>query len=583
MQVGLSSLHDDALGARHPRRPAAGEAAARRRAAQPRAHPEGRARRLRRPGLDAQIDDVASAPKVGVGTVYRHFPTKDALLDALVRERFDEIAGYAERGARAATTRGRASAELIWRAAELNAPTAGSATPSPSTTRAAIVEETGLAARRPRADRRAQAQGAMRADATAADIPLMMCGCGSVVRTHPAPDVVAPLRRAHARRAARLVASPAWPPPNSPIPISPRSRGTSTRCSTAPRRRRRRALLDEAQRRADAFADAHAGQVAELDGPGLAAAMHELAALQELVGRAGSYAMLRFATATADPERGALLQKVQERGTQIETRLLFFELEWAALDDERAEELLAADGLDFARHHLRTARRYRPHLLSEPEEKILAEKSLTSSSAWTRLFEEQTAAIEVTLPRRATSRVALEIALSRLFSPDRDVRRTTRRARHRGAPARACACAATCSTRCWPRRWSTTGCAATRTGSRAATSPTRRPTSRSQALVDAVRGRYELAAPLVPAEGAAARPRPARGLRPHGRGHRRGRDDPVGGARDLVLDSFAGFSARAGRHRARVLRRARGSTRPCGPASAAARSAPTRCRARTRT
>src|SRR5215210_659895 len=156
-------------------------------------------------------------------------------------------------------------------------------------------------------------------------------------------------------------------------------------------------LLDEAQRRADAFAAAHAGKVAEFDGPTLVAAMTELAALQELVGRAGSYAMLRFATATADPERGALLQKVQERGTQIETTLLFFELEWAALDDEHAERLLAAAGLDFARHHLRTARRYRPHLLSEPEERILAEKALTSNSAWTRLFAEQASAIKVRL------------------------------------------------------------------------------------------------------------------------------------------------------------------------------------------
>jgi oligoendopeptidase F len=182
------------------------------------------------------------------------------------------------------------------------------------------------------------------------------------------------------------------------------------------------ALLDEALRRADAFADAHAGRVAELDGPGLVAAMTELAVLQDLVGRAGSYAVLRFATATADPERGALLQKVQERGTQLETRLLFFDLEWAALEDEQAERLLATEGLDFARHHLRSARRYRPHLLSEPEEKILAEKALSSSAAWTRLFEEQAAAIEVELDGEE-SPVALEIALSRLFSPERDVRR----------------------------------------------------------------------------------------------------------------------------------------------------------------
>jgi len=184
------------------------------------------------------------------------------------------------------------------------------------------------------------------------------------------------------------------------------------------------ALLDDAQRRADAFAAEHAGKVAELDGAGLADAMRELARLQELIGRAGSFAMLQFATATADPARGALLQLVQERATQIETTLLFFDLEWAALDDDVAETLLAHDGLDFCRHHLRTARRYRPHLLSEPEERILAEKALTSNSAWTRLFEEQTAAIEVALPD-AEEPVALEIALSRLFSPDREERRRT--------------------------------------------------------------------------------------------------------------------------------------------------------------
>src|SRR3954451_12700564 len=182
------------------------------------------------------------------------------------------------------------------------------------------------------------------------------------------------------------------------------------------------AMLQESQRRADAFAAAHAGKVAELDGPGLVAAMHELEALQELLGRAGSYAMLNFAGDTADPPRGALLQKVQEGATRIETTLLFFELEWAALDDERADALLASDGLDFARHHLRTARRYRPHLLSEPEEKILAEKALTGRTAWSRLFEEQASAITVALDDGAEP-VSLEVALARLFAPDREIRR----------------------------------------------------------------------------------------------------------------------------------------------------------------
>jgi oligoendopeptidase F len=184
------------------------------------------------------------------------------------------------------------------------------------------------------------------------------------------------------------------------------------------------AMLADAQRRADAFAAAHAGKVAQLDGPGLVAAMHELEAIEELAGRAGSYAHLSFSTDTADPARGALLQRVQELGTAIETALLFFQLEWAALDDERADALLATDGLDFARHHLRTARRYRPHLLSEPEEKILAEKALSGRSAWSRFFEEQASAIRVELSDQPEP-VPLEVALARLHSPDRDVRRHT--------------------------------------------------------------------------------------------------------------------------------------------------------------
>ncbi len=175
--------------------------------------------------------------------------------------------------------------------------------------------------------------------------------------------------------------------------------------------------LDEAQQRAEAFAARHAGRIAELDGPGLVEAVDELAAISELVGKAGTYAGLRFSTDTADPERGALMQRVQERGTQIETTLLFVGLEWAALPDEQAEELLATEGLDHARHYLRMERRYRPHLLSEPEEKILAEKSVSGSVAWSRLFAEHVSAIEV-------QGEPLDVALSRLQSGTRAVRQS---------------------------------------------------------------------------------------------------------------------------------------------------------------
>ena len=182
--------------------------------------------------------------------------------------------------------------------------------------------------------------------------------------------------------------------------------------------------LDEAVTAASEFADRYAGKVGEFDVNGLAQAMHELERIHELIGRAASYAALRFSTDTADPTRGALLQRVQERGTELETKLLFFDLEWAALDDARADELLAVrdsgdDELEFCRHHLRTVRRYRPHLLSEKEEKLLAEKSISSQSAWARLFGEVVAALRVDLDG---NEVTLDVALSRLQVADRDTR-----------------------------------------------------------------------------------------------------------------------------------------------------------------
>lgn len=178
-------------------------------------------------------------------------------------------------------------------------------------------------------------------------------------------------------------------------------------------------LLARAVARASEL-EAARGTVATMDAATLADLVAGLADIADLVGRAGSYAHLAFAVDTQDPVRGARLARVEELSTEINTKLLFFELEWAALDDERADALLADDRLAIARHHLRAQRRYRPHLLSEPEEVILSEKSVTGASAWVRLFEEQTAAIRVELDGDA---VSLEAALARLQSPDAETRR----------------------------------------------------------------------------------------------------------------------------------------------------------------
>jgi oligoendopeptidase F len=184
------------------------------------------------------------------------------------------------------------------------------------------------------------------------------------------------------------------------------------------------ALLDEADRLAEEFATELEGRVGDLDGPGLIDAMERLARISDLVGRALNYAHLGFAADTEDPEIGALLQRSSERATRIQTRLVFFELEWVAIDDERADELLATEGLDFCRHHLRMERRYRAHLLTAPEERIVTELSVTGRGAWGRLFDELTSAIRVELPEGEEA-VPLDVALAGLFDPDREARRLT--------------------------------------------------------------------------------------------------------------------------------------------------------------
>lgn len=187
-------------------------------------------------------------------------------------------------------------------------------------------------------------------------------------------------------------------------------------------------LLEGAAHLADSIEE-HRGRIASLDAGELADLMHLVEACQELLGRAGSYAALRHAEQTLDEERGALVARVQEKAAVLAARLVFVELEWTALDEERAEHLLRDDRLRFCAHHLRSLRRFRDHLLSEAEERLLSEKSVSGAPAWVRLFEELTSAITVDLPAEArgpdvaSEPVGLEHGLSLLQHPDREVRR----------------------------------------------------------------------------------------------------------------------------------------------------------------
>jgi oligoendopeptidase F len=171
---------------------------------------------------------------------------------------------------------------------------------------------------------------------------------------------------------------------------------------------------------AKAFRDRYYGRVAELGATELAAAIEERERIESILTRAIYFAHLWFATDMADPPRGALVARLTEKGAALDTQLLFFGLEIADLPDEAAEALLADDVLARWRHWLHSVRKFRPYLLTEPEEKIFTEKSVSGVSAWARLYEELLGALRVELDGVELN---FDEAMAKLYSGDRDERR----------------------------------------------------------------------------------------------------------------------------------------------------------------
>lgn len=168
------------------------------------------------------------------------------------------------------------------------------------------------------------------------------------------------------------------------------------------------------------FHENYHGKVGRLSARELFEAVAKYERLNEAMNRAANYAALMFTTDTADPARGALFQKSQEKLTALSAELLFFQLEWIAVPDEAAERLLGDPAIEQYRHFLQALRRYRPYVLSEAEEKILTEKKIPANAAWVRLFSELVSALKVSIDGADAS---FEEAMALLHKPDREVRR----------------------------------------------------------------------------------------------------------------------------------------------------------------
>jgi len=111
--------------------------------------------------------------------------------------------------------------------------------------------------------------------------------------------------------------------------------------------------------------------------------------------RLGAYAYLWFSENTKNLEARSFKTKVEERLTSLSNRLLFFDLWWQGVDQDNARRLITGTG--SLRYHLETIRRYQPHTLSEPEEKIIHIKNITGRSAVNQLYDIVTNSFTFTL------------------------------------------------------------------------------------------------------------------------------------------------------------------------------------------
>lgn len=189
------------------------------------------------------------------------------------------------------------------------------------------------------------------------------------------------------------------------------------------------ARLDEdfsiAMEQMKSFRNNYFGKVSLLDSAKLAKAITELEAIYNHNIKPQSYTYLIFSADSND----ALNQKLSQRGIELankaEQELLFFELEIIELPDDIFLSLVQSEHLQQYKHYLQGLHKFKPHLLSEREERLLKQKSLTGIEAFTKLFDELTSSFSFRMEiDGAEKEVTGEELLGLLHHNDAAVRET---------------------------------------------------------------------------------------------------------------------------------------------------------------
>jgi len=178
--------------------------------------------------------------------------------------------------------------------------------------------------------------------------------------------------------------------------------------------------------KAENFRKKYKGSIesAELSLKDFREAMEEYEDIFESINKISSFASLYHAMDTQDPDRGALLQRVEQKKSKVKNKLIFFELEWQSLSDEEAKEYMESEELEHYESYLNNWRRYTPYMLSEYEEQIIESLQNTGKEAFKRLFDQTIGDITVGFEVEDESyEMVLDQALSVLYDEDREMRK----------------------------------------------------------------------------------------------------------------------------------------------------------------
>ena len=183
--------------------------------------------------------------------------------------------------------------------------------------------------------------------------------------------------------------------------------------------------MAEAEKAAAEFSARWRGRLGELASGADASAQLEKAIseydlLEDRLGRLMSFADLTYATCMTDPARARFNSNTRDRLTAVSSSLLFFTLELNRIDDAALEAAMAHGPLARYAPWLRDIRMDKPFQLEDRIEELFLEKSITSHSAWTRLFEETIAALRFPVDGKE---LPISETLNLMHDPHEDVRR----------------------------------------------------------------------------------------------------------------------------------------------------------------